>query len=215
MVSQPQLRRAANGRVKGSQLEIDIEALAARDRYKLMAGLIVPRPIALVTTVSAGGVMNAAPFSMFNMLGEDPPLVLLSINRRDDESRKDTAVNIRRTGEFVVHMTDEPMAHKMHRCGDILPSEVSELVHAGLTSAPSNRVAPVRIVEAPVALECTLYETLETTSREIFLGQVRWMHVRDGLVDRGSWRVNLDAYLPIARMGGWSYANTRERFEMR
>ena len=201
--------------MKGSQLEIDIEALAARDRYKLMAGLIVPRPIALVTTVSAGGVMNAAPFSMFNMLGEDPPLVLLSINRRDDESRKDTAVNIRRTGEFVVHMTDEPMAHKMHRCGDILPSEVSELVHAGLTSAPSNRVAPVRIVEAPVALECTLYETLETTSREIFLGQVRWMHVRDGLVDRGSWRVNLDAYLPIARMGGWSYANTRERFEMR
>ena len=201
--------------MKGSQLEIDIEALAARDRYKLMAGLIVPRPIALVTTVSAGDVMNAAPFSMFNMLGEDPPLVLLSINRRDDESRKDTAVNIRRTGEFVVHMTDEPMAHKMHRCGDILPSEVSELVHAGLTSAPSNRVAPVRIVEAPVALECTLYETLETTSREIFLGQVRWMHVRDGLVDRGSWRVNLDAYLPIARMGGWSYANTRERFEMR
>ena len=201
--------------MKGSQLEIDIEALAARDRYKLMAGLIVPRPIALVTTVSAGGVMNTAPFSMFNMLGEDPPLVLLSINRRDDESRKDTAVNIRRTGEFVVHMTDEPMAHKMHRCGDILPSEVSELAHAGLTSAPSNRVAPVRIVEAPVALECTLYETLETTSREIFLGQVRWMHVRDGLVDRGSWRVNLDAYLPIARMGGWSYANTRERFEMR
>lgn len=196
-------------------MDIDIEALGARDRYKLLAGLIVPRPIALVTTVSAGGVMNAAPFSMFNMLGEDPPLVLVSINRRDDESRKDTAVNIRRTGEFVVHMTDEPMAQQMHRCGDILPADVSELVHAGLTAMPSHRVAPVRIAEAPVALECTVYETLETTSREIFLGQVRWMHVRDGLVDSSNWRVNLDAYLPIARMGGWSYASTRDRFEMR
>jgi flavin reductase (DIM6/NTAB) family NADH-FMN oxidoreductase RutF len=196
-------------------LDIDIEALGPRERYKLMAGLIVPRPIALVTTVSEGGVMNAAPFSMFNMLGEDPPLVMVSINRRDDDSRKDTAANIRRTGEFVVHMTDEPMAHKMHRCGDVLPSNVSELTHAGLNSVPSRSVAPVRIVEAPVAMECTIYETLETASREIFLGQVRWLHVREGLVDDGTWRVNLHVYLPIARMGGWSYASTRERFEMR
>lgn len=196
-------------------MDIDIEALGARDRYKLLAGLIVPRPIALVTTVSPNGVMNAAPFSMFNMLGEDPPLVLVSINRRDDESRKDTAVNIRRTGEFVVHMTDEPMAQKMHRCSDVLPIEVSELAHAGLTPMPSQRVAPVRIAEAPVALECTVYELLETASREIFLGQVRWLHVRDGLVDPATCRVNLDAYLPIARMGGWLYANTRDRFEMR
>lgn len=196
-------------------MNIDFEVLAARDRYKLMAGLIVPRPIALVTTVSPNGVMNAAPFSMFNMLGEEPPLVLVSINRRDDDSRKDTAVNIRRTGEFVVHMTDEPMAGKMHRCGDVLPADVSELVHAGLTPLPSQRVAPVRIAEAPVALECTLYELLETASREIFLGQVRCLHARDGLVDPQTWRVNLDAYQPIARMGGWMYANTRDRFEMR
>jgi flavin reductase (DIM6/NTAB) family NADH-FMN oxidoreductase RutF len=196
-------------------MDIDIEALAARDRYKILAGLIVPRPIALVTTVSPNGVMNAAPFSMFNMLGEDPPLVLVSINRRDDDSRKDTAVNIRRTGEFIVHMTDEPMAHKMQRCGDVLPADVSELAHAGLTPVPAHKVAPVRIAEAPVALECTLYELLETASREIFLGQVRWLHVRDGLVDMESRRVNLEAYLPIARMGGWTYASTRERFEMR
>jgi flavin reductase (DIM6/NTAB) family NADH-FMN oxidoreductase RutF len=112
-------------------------------------------------------------------------------------------------------MTDEPMAQKMHRCGDTLPADVSELEHAGLTAIPSHSIAPVRIAEAPVALECTVYETLETNSREIFLGQVRWLHVRDGLVDSSNWRVNLDAYLPIARMGGWSYASTRERFEMR
>jgi flavin reductase (DIM6/NTAB) family NADH-FMN oxidoreductase RutF len=196
-------------------MDIDIEALAARERYKLMAGLITPRPIALVTTVSAKGVMNAAPFSMFNMLGEDPPLVLVSINRRDDDSRKDTAVNIRRSGEFVVHMCDEPMAQKMHRCGDVLPADVSELAHAGLTAVAARKVAPVRIAEAPVALECTLYELLETASREIFLGQVRWLHVRDGLVDAATCRVNLEEYLPIARMGGWMYASTRERFEMR
>lgn len=196
-------------------MDIDFSSLAPRDRYKLMTSLIVPRPIALVTTVSEGGAMNAAPFSLFNMLGEDPPLVLVSINRRDDGSKKDTAVNIRRNREFVVHMTDEAMAEKMRRCGDVLPRDRSELAHAGLTSVRSRTVAPARIAEAPVAMECTLRELMETTSREIFLGEVRWMHVRDGLVNGDDWRVDLDAYHPVARMGGWLYAYTRQRFEMR
>ena len=116
-------------------MEIDFGALTAYQRYKLMASLIVPRPIALVTTLSANGVANAAPFSMFNMVGEDPPIVMLSINRLKDGRLKDTAANILASGEFVVHISDEAMAAQMHACGESLPPDVSELDHFGLHGA--------------------------------------------------------------------------------
>ncbi|WP_343736732.1 flavin reductase family protein, partial [Achromobacter sp.] len=140
-------------------MEIDFDAITEYQRYKLMASLIVPRPIALITTLSETGVVNAAPFSMFNMLGEDPPIVMVSINRLEDGGLKDTAVNIARDREFVVHLTDEAMAEKMHRCGDRLPSDVSELAHAGLEAPPTHRVAPPRIVPAPVAFQLTPFGT--------------------------------------------------------
>ena len=102
--------------------EVDFEGITAYQRYKLMASLIVPRPIALVTTLGPTGVVNAAPFSMFNMIGEDPPILMISVNRLTDGRFKDTAANILRSGEFVVHMSDEPMAQKMHDCGKAFPS---------------------------------------------------------------------------------------------
>lgn len=193
-------------------MEIDFDAITEYQRYKLMASLIVPRPIALITTLSETGVVNAAPFSMFNMLGEDPPIVMVSINRLEDGGLKDTAVNIARDREFVVHLTDEAMAEKMHRCGDRLPSDASELAHAGLDAAPSHRVAPPRIVQAPVAFECTLFETMETASRQIFIGQVRWLHARDGLIDTETWRVRLQDYFPVGRFGASFYVRTRDRY---
>ncbi len=195
-------------------MDIDFATLTEYQRYKLMASLIVPRPIALVTTLGADGVVNAAPFSMFNMLGEEPPIVMISVNRLQDGALKDTAANIVRTREFVVHIADEAMAGKMHRCGERLPPDESELAHVGLTSAPCKAVAPPRIVEAPVAFECTLWETLETESRQIFIGQVRWLHARDGLVDTERWRVRLQAYFPVGRFGASFYVNTRERFSL-
>ncbi|HET7792648.1 MAG TPA: flavin reductase family protein [Rhizobacter sp.] len=195
-------------------MDIDFATLTEYQRYKLMASLIVPRPIALVTTLSENGVVNAAPFSMFNMLGEEPPIVMISINRLKDGALKDTAANIVRTKEFVVHISDEAMAEKMHRCGERLPPDVSELAHVGLHSAPCNAVKPARIVEAPVAFECTLWETLETDSRQIFIGQVRWLHARDGLIDTERWRVRLQEYFPVARFGASFYVNTRERFSL-
>ena len=193
-------------------MDIDFTQLTAYQRYKLMAGLIVPRPIGLVTTLGANGMVNAAPFSLFNMLGEDPPIVMLSINRLQDGHLKDTAANILRSGEFVVHLTDEAMAGQMHRCGDPVPSDVSELIHAGLHAAPCHTVAPPRIIEAPVAFECVLHEKLETASRLIFIGRVSWLTVRDGLVDRDSWRVRLADYHPVGRFGASLYVKTRERF---
>lgn len=193
-------------------MDIDFSQLTEYQRYKLMASLIVPRPIALVTTLGPDGTVNAAPFSMFNMVGEEPPIVMISLNRRDDTSLKDTALHIVRTGEFVVHMVDEAIAAQMHRCGEHHPPHVSELDRVGFTALPSKVVAPPRIAEAPVAFECTLFETMETASRQVFIGQVRWMHARDELIDTENWRVRLEHYLPVARFGASFYMRTRERF---
>jgi flavin reductase (DIM6/NTAB) family NADH-FMN oxidoreductase RutF len=192
--------------------EVDFLGLSAYQRYKLMASLIIPRPIALVTTLGASGVANAAPFSMFNMVGEDPPLVMISINRLKDGRLKDTAANILASGEFVVHMSDEPMAQKMHACGEAFPSEVSELAAVGLTPVPSHGVRPPRIAEAPVAFECVLAEQLVTESRYVFFGEIRWMVARDGLIDTEAWRVNLRDYAPVARFGASFYIRTGDRF---
>jgi len=195
-------------------MEIDFEAITEYQRYKLMASLIVPRPIALVTTLSEDGTVNAAPFSMFNMLGEEPPIVMISINRLHDGALKDTAANIVRTGEFVVHLCDEAMAEQMHGCGERLPPEQSELARVGLTSLPSSAVAPPRIAQAPVAFECILWETLETTSRQIFIGRVLRLHARDELIDTQAWRVRLQNYFPVGRFGASFYVTTRDRFSM-
>ena len=193
-------------------MDIDFGRLTDYQRYKLMASLIVPRPIALVTTINADGVVNAAPFSMFNMLGEDPPILVISINKLKDGHLKDTAANILSNSEFVVHIADEPMAEQMHRCGDILPASESELTRFGLTPAPSNAVRPPRIAEAPVAFECVLSEKLETASRFIFIGQVLWLHARDDLIDTENYRVRLQNYFPVARFGASFYIRTRDRF---
>ncbi len=150
-------------------MQIDFSTLTAYQRYKLMASLIVPRPIALVTTQNEDGVVNAAPFSMFNMLGEDPPILMISISKLQDHQLKDTANNILSNGQFVVHIADEAMAQQMHRCGDTLPANVSELDVVGLTTAPSQAVRPPYIVQAPVAFECELQETMENASRHIFI----------------------------------------------
>jgi flavin reductase (DIM6/NTAB) family NADH-FMN oxidoreductase RutF len=195
--------------------QIDFDALSAYQRYKLMASLIVPRPIALVTTLNEDGVVNAAPFSMFNMVGEDPPLVMLSVNHHNSQGRlKDTARNILARREFVVHLPDEGLAEAMHRCAAECPAEVSELDLTGLHAVPSHTVAVPSIAEAPVAFECVLHEHLENASRHVFFGQVRWLRARDGLVDTHTWRVRLQDYFPVARFGASFYVRTRDRFAM-
>ena len=194
--------------------EVDFESITSYQRYKLMASLIVPRPIALVTTLGPTGVVNAAPFSMFNMVGEDPPILMISINRLHDGKLKDTAANILRGGEFVVHISDEPMAQKMHDCGEALPADVSELAKVGLTPVPSQRVAPPRIAEAPVAFECVLHEKLETASRYVFIGRIVRLVARAGLIDTEAWRVNLRDYHPVARFGASFYTRTGDRFSL-
>ena len=193
---------------------VDFAAISAYQRYKLMASLIVPRPIALITTIGSGGVVNAAPFSLFAMVGEDPPLIMVSINRHDGQRRKDTAVNIDATGEFVAHITDEPIAEQMHRCGEAVPAACSEPDMVGLTLVDDTAVAPPRLAQAPVAFECRLHQRIDIDSRHIYLGRILRMHIRPGLIDTHRWRVRLRDYHPVGRFGASFYLTSRDRFSL-
>ena len=195
-------------------LDIDFDALGAYERYKLMASLIVPRPIALVTTASPEGVVNAAPFSMFGMVGEDPPLLMISVNRLEDGAQKDTAANLDATGEFVVHIPDEAMAARMHQCGRSYPADVDELAMVGLTATPAHRVRPPRIAEAPVAFECTVHERILTRAgRSTWAGSATCTR-RPGLIDTDRWRVMLQDFHPVGRFGASFYVTTGDRFSL-
>jgi len=197
-------------------LKIDLNALSPAIQYKLLSSTIVPRPIALVTTYSEGRGDNAAPFSFFNVMGEDPPVLVLGLEcKRDSGALKDTTINIRDNGQFVVHLVDEPMAQAMNICAIDFPDDMCEAAQAGLTLAPSSVVRPKCIVEAPVAFECERIALLQISpGRHIAIGKVLMMHVRDGLVDPQTHYIDTQKYRPIGRMFGRLYTKTRDHFEM-
>lgn len=148
---------------------------------------------------------------MFNMLGEYSPSMLKSVHRTQGGRLEDTAANSL-AREFAMHLSDVPMAAQMHVCAASLPPDGSELTQAGFHALPSRTVAPPRIVETPVAFECVLHEKLETASRYVFIGQVRWPSSRQGLVDSHAWRVRLQDYLPVGCFVTSFYVTTRDRF---
>ena len=197
-------------------MELDLEGRYADRAYQILASLITPRPIALVTTVGPDGIVNAAPFSFFNILGATPPIVALAPGDRDDGSPKDTARNIRLNQEFVINLVDEAIADAMNRCAATLPYGKSELPFAGLTAAPSSVVKPPRIVEAPASLECSEWGTLLIGENRVVIGLVKRVHLRDEFFDREKSRVLGDKLMLIGRMAAphW-FCRTRERFEMR
>lgn len=197
-------------------MEIDITALPPIEQYKLLASTVVPRPIALVTTISDEFGDNAAPYSFFNCMGEDPPVMVLGLEtKRHNQALKDTTVNIRDNGQFVIHLIDEPMAQAMNICAIDFPSSISEVEEAGLTLTPSRIVRPKRIVEAPVAFECEKIALLQIgPTRNIAIGKVVRMHVRDGLFDPVTHYINPELYRPIGRMYGKLYARMTDHFEM-
>jgi flavin reductase (DIM6/NTAB) family NADH-FMN oxidoreductase RutF len=186
--------------------------LTPAQRYKLLVGFVVPRPIAWVTTLGPTGLVNAAPFSFFNVLAEDPPLVVISFNRRSDGLIKDTVRNIERSGEWVVNIADEPLAEIMHRTGGEFPSDVSEVEKFGLATAPSVDVKPPRIRDAPFALECRTWQVIDVGSeRRLLLGEGVHLHIRDDVFDPSNLRVRDEAFVPIGRMFGDRYVRTRDR----
>lgn len=189
--------------------------LPMSDRYKLLCGLVIPRPIALVTTLGPAGLVNAAPFSFFNVFSEDPPLVVLGLQSKPDGSLKDTATNIRETGCFVVNLVDASLAERMNICSIDFPSDVSEIDMAGLSTVPSSAIAAPRIAEAPVSLECRHYLTLEISrERRLCMGEVLHVHARPGIVDPARLYVDVDKYQPVARLFGNYYATLGEKFKL-
>lgn len=196
-------------------ISFDFESLTERERYKLMIGTVVPRPIALVTTVDENGRINAAPFSFFNCLSADPPILALGVENNPDMSFKDTGHNIRMTEVFTVNIVSFAIAEAMHVCGSRYPRGVDELKHAGLTAVAGTKVASPYIAEAPAAFECKRHVTLELgKSRQIIMGEIVYAHYRDGVVDPERLRVDPAALDAIARLGGDTCSTIRDRFEM-
>ncbi|MCK0206472.1 flavin reductase family protein [Starkeya koreensis] len=193
----------------------DFRALGERERYKLMIGTIVPRPIALVTTVDPQGRVNAAPFSFFNCLSADPPILALGVENHADMSFKDTALNIRLTEVFTVNIVSHAIAESMHLCAADFPPGADELSAAGFTPVPGVKVASPWIKEAPAALECRRHLTLELgRSRQIILGEIVYAHYRSDVVDTERLRIDPARLDAIARLGGSVCSTIRDRFEM-
>jgi len=196
-------------------MEFDLTGEHERYAYRLLGGLVIPRPIAWVTTQDEEGRVNAAPFSFFNLFGTRPPILGFAPGDREPGIPKDTARNIRRTGQFVVNLVDESCALAMNLTSSGVDAGVSEIELAGLHTLPSLTVAPPRIAEAPVALECREWSTIEVGQNRLVIGLIDYVHTRDGILDPQSLLVIPEAYLPIGRMEVPSgYCRTRDRFQM-
>jgi flavin reductase (DIM6/NTAB) family NADH-FMN oxidoreductase RutF len=194
---------------------LSLRALTRHDRYKLLCAVVVPRPIALVTTLDANGAVNAAPFSFFNVFSEDPPLIVLGLQHKPDLAPKDTTRNIQRDGEFVVHMVDEALASVMNDCAVDFPAGESEVSALALATLPSVDVKVPRLAAAPFALECKRNVALAFgPGRELLVGEVLRIHAREGLLDAESMYVDLAAYKPVGRLFGNLYSYQREPFTM-
>ena len=193
----------------------DLESSPHGVAYKLLIGLIAPRPIALITTLDENGRLNAAPFSAFNYFSTDPPIVGIGVANRPDQEfvPKDTARNIRRTGEFVINVVTEDIAEKMNLTAIDFPPEVSEVEMAGFGTAPSQTVRVPRLAEAHAALECREHSTLEIGNGRIVLGRVLAAYVEDRYVDPAGPYIKAEELHAIGRMNGLgNYVRTRDAF---
>jgi flavin reductase (DIM6/NTAB) family NADH-FMN oxidoreductase RutF len=195
----------------------DLAALDAQNAYKLLVSTVVPRPIAWITTQDVDGSVNAAPFSFFNAVSGNPPVVAIGIGGRAPGDVKDTGGNIRRTGEFVVNLVSDALAEKMNVTAIDFEKSVNELSEAGLTTAPSAKVRPPCIAESPVSLECERLVIVEVgIDRAVVLGKVLAIHIKDEFVlDPARCYVDTPKLDLIGRMhgAGW-YSRTRDRFDL-
>jgi flavin reductase (DIM6/NTAB) family NADH-FMN oxidoreductase RutF len=197
-------------------VHFDFADLTERQRYKLLIGTVIPRPIAFVTTLGRDGRANAGPFSFFNVLTHDPAIVAIGVENYPDMRFKDTSRNIRETDEFTVHICDDALVQQMEICAIKFSPDVDELALAGLETAPGTMVRSPRIVSAPAALECRRKMILELgKAREIILGEVVGLFVREDAVDRDTLHIDQHKMDAIGRLGGHSYARTRDQFDIK
>src|SRR5271166_1584948 len=211
----------ANGFSGTGMLSFNPAECLQRQVYKLMTGIIVPRPIALVSTLSREGVANLAPFSFFCGVGSVPPTVLFCPSLRPADSseaghRKDTLRNVEETGEFVINVVSDTIAMAANAASADVGPEVSEFQLSGLTPVPSEAVQPPRVAESPAQMECKLLQVIYTGrapgSGVIVLGEVVRFHVREDLVD--DFRVDPAGLDAVGRMAGNTWVRTRDRIEL-
>ena len=197
-------------------MQLNPQELPYKDRYKLMIGSIVPRPIAWVSTMDNEGRLNLAPFSYFTGVCSKPLTLLFCVGLHPNGEKKDTRLNIEQMGEFVVNMTNEETAVAMNRSATILPRGQSEFEWAGVTPLPSQKVRVPRVAESPISFECKLQQMV-VVSEEVgggaaIFGEVVCIHVRDDLWENG--RINLERYKPIGRLAGAGYTRVNDLFDM-
>jgi flavin reductase (DIM6/NTAB) family NADH-FMN oxidoreductase RutF len=196
-------------------IELDLLTTHADRAYPILAGLVVPRPIAWVTTLNEDGSVNVAPYSFFNVFGDEPPLVIFAPGNRDDGSPKDTARNCERTGEFVVNLVGEAQAEVMVRTSASLSYGVSESTRENLEVAASSSVSPPRLAAAPAALECKLHSIQMIGENRLVFGIVHRVQVMDEFFDAKALRVRGEKFHPVGRMSvpNW-YCKTNDLFEL-
>jgi flavin reductase (DIM6/NTAB) family NADH-FMN oxidoreductase RutF len=204
-----------------SMLSVNPADCEPRQVYKLMTGIIVPRPIALVSSMDNSGTLNLAPFSFFAGVGSNPPTVLFCPTLRSKDTtgnvgRKDTLRNVEETGEFVINIVDEAIAEGANAASAEVPPEVNEFELAGLTPQPSHLVRPPRVAESPAQMECKLLQVIYTGrdagSGVVVLGQVLRFHVRKDLVN--DFRVDPTGLDAVGRMAGNTWVRTQDRIEL-
>lgn len=181
--------------------------------YKLLTGIVVPRPIAWVTTLIPGGGVNLAPFSAFTFVSNKPPMLGINVGRKAGVL-KDTGNNIHASGEFVVNIPDESMIEPVHLSAVEHPPEVSEAELLGLAVAPSTAIRTPRLAQAPISMECRLHRAVAfgDTGSEFMVGEVLAFHIRDGLCVNG--KIDTARLRPICRLGGPNYATLGEIVSM-
>jgi flavin reductase (DIM6/NTAB) family NADH-FMN oxidoreductase RutF len=193
-------------------MNIDPAEHSDEDNYKLLTNLIVPRPIAWVTTVGKTGVVNLAPYSFFNAVSSDPPCVVVSIGLRADGAAKDTGANIELNHEFVVNMVTEDLLSAMNVSAADFPADQSEAIAANLPLAASLRIGAPRLTDAQVSLECKWVQSVAVGSNTLVIGEIVMFHIADQLL--GS-RLHIDGFAPLGRLGSPSmYSRTTDRFAL-
>ncbi len=196
-----------------SLMTFDFEKLDYRQCYRLLISTVVPRPIALVTSLSRQGRVNAAPFSFFNVMGHDPPVLILGIEQGNDGQAKQTAKNIRQTHEFVVNLVSEAMLEGMLICANSFPEDHNELPEAGFHEAKASKVAVPLVAESPVSLEC--HEKMSIgigEGRTLILGDILALHIDDDCFDTDTDHVRTESLNLIGRMQGKWYLRTKDVF---
>ena len=199
-------------------MQFDPQQIEQKSVYKLLTGAVIPRPIGWISSISADGIPNLAPFSFFNAVGEDPPHVMFSTVRTNNKN-KDTLNNVLETKQFVVNMVTEDIVEKMNRTSEIVAPDVDEFQLAGLTAIPSIKVQPARVAESAITMECELVhhyilEDHKNGGATVIFGRIVMFHVDESVL-LDDFKINLQTYKPVARLAGANYAKLGEIFSIK